>query len=239
MSTYGTSSPWTPPAEQREPVSEAPEYDATGDPAGTADAEEGSGDAALSGAAADDVVVVESVRTGEQAGEQGSAGYDAFGADVDGPPFRSTATSSTATSAMTAGGDAGDLTPPAADAAPADTALPDSAVPTGATPAASDNAAEWSEIKALFVDDPSTSVRRASALVERAVDGFMTSLRQRQDALSSWREGDAAGTEDLRVALRGYRGLFEQLEHMSGQFPAHSAGSSPGGPGTGRPVAGS
>lgn len=85
---------------------------------------------------------------------------------------------------------------------------------------AGDSAAEWSEIKALFVDDPAASVQRASALVERSVEGFMSSLRQRKESLGDWQEGDASGTEELRKALRGYRGLYDQLEQISGQLPS-------------------
>jgi hypothetical protein len=94
------------------------------------------------------------------------------------------------------------------------------------TAGAASSAAEWSEIKALFVDDPSDSVQRASALVERAVQGFMASLRQRQDSLRTWHEGDAAGTEELRTALRGYRNLLDQLEQMSGEFASSGVSGS-------------
>ena len=73
----------------------------------------------------------------------------------------------------------------------------------------------------MFVDDPGGSVRAASGLVEKAIEGLMTSVRQRQDSLAtSWQAGDAAGTEELRNALRGYRGLFDELDQMSRQFPA-------------------
>jgi hypothetical protein len=184
--------------------------------------EDGSQESPLSGAAVEEVVVVESVHTGDQ----GSADYSGPDAEGNEPPLAST----TASNAF-ASSDFGDLA-----AEPSDPALAESAVTSDPSPAAGDNAAEWSEIKALFVDDPSASVQRASALVQHALDDFMASLRQRQDALSSWREGDAAGTEDLRVALRGYRGLFDQLEAMSGQLPAQSAGQGPAEAGDGRPV---
>jgi len=119
------------------------------------------------------------------------------------------------------GAPASDANGTVADSSFADSAASDSAVSDGLP--GDGSAAEWSEIKALFVDDPGTSVQRASGLVERAVEGFMTSLRQRQDSLGSWQEGDATGTEELRKALRGYRSLFDQLEQMSGQFPSRSA----------------
>ncbi len=82
-------------------------------------------------------------------------------------------------------------------------------------------AEQWREVKAMFVDDPSGSVRAASGLVEKAVEELMASVRERQESLaSSWQAGDAAGTEELRNALRGYRGLFDELDQMSRQLPA-------------------
>lgn len=79
----------------------------------------------------------------------------------------------------------------------------------------------WSEVKAMFVDDPAESVKRAAGLVERAVDDLMASVRQRQEALDSpWESGVATGTEELRNALRAYRSLFEQLDQLSSEFPA-------------------
>ena len=92
----------------------------------------------------------------------------------------------------------------------------------GGTPAGPGNGAEqWSEIKALFVDDPSGSVKAACGLVEKAIEGLMASVRQRQDSLlaSIWQAGDAAGTEELRNALRSYRGMFDVVDQISRQFP--------------------
>jgi hypothetical protein len=86
----------------------------------------------------------------------------------------------------------------------------------GTTPGGSE---QWSEIKALFVDDPSASVKLAAGMVERAVDGLMASVRQRQTALDSpWQAGVASGTEELRNALQAYRGMFEQLDLLSSQL---------------------
>jgi hypothetical protein len=86
----------------------------------------------------------------------------------------------------------------------------------------------WSEVKAMFVDDPGESVRLASALVERAIENLMTSLRQHQESLRSWEADDSAGTEELRNALRGYRGLFEELDGMAGQLRSGRARVSDG-----------
>jgi len=106
-------------------------------------------------------------------------------------------------------------------------------VPSASTPAdaaaeepsvadASGNGAErWSEIKAIFVDDPGESVKLASAMVERAMENLMTALRERQDSLASWQANDtAADTEELRKALRSYQSLFDELDGVSGHFRA-------------------
>jgi hypothetical protein len=76
----------------------------------------------------------------------------------------------------------------------------------------------WSEIKAMFVDDPANSVKLASGLVDRAINDLVNSLRERQHSLASWEDGDGTDTEGLRNVLRSYRSLFEQLEGMSGEF---------------------
>jgi hypothetical protein len=87
-----------------------------------------------------------------------------------------------------------------------------------ATGAPGADAGPWSEIKAMFVDDPGESVKRASGMVERAMENLMISLRDRQESLASWQENDATGTEELRNALRGYQSLFDQLDGMSDRF---------------------
>ncbi len=188
MDTYGTRAPWSSSSGEDEPPgSPAPASSpASGYLQGRPEGDQVAADGgpATTAPAADDVVVVESVHTGDQ----GIADYGMAEADTE-----------------------------------ADTGAPTSAA-GGTTTSAGDRTAEWSEIKALFVDDPSASVRRASSLVEQAVEEFMSALRQRQDSLSAWHEGDATATEDLRKALRGYRGLFDQLEQVSAQFPSGSAG---------------
>ncbi|MGN6793949.1 MAG: hypothetical protein ACTHJW_16300 [Streptosporangiaceae bacterium] len=80
----------------------------------------------------------------------------------------------------------------------------------------------WSEIKAMFVDDPAESVKLASGMVEHAIENLMASLRQRHESLASSDAHNSAGTEELRNALRGCRSLFEQLEGISAQLRAGS-----------------
>jgi hypothetical protein len=104
---------------------------------------------------------------------------------------------------------------PAAADAPAVT--PDAPAATPDAPAVALDAQQWSEIKAMFVDDPGESVKLASGLVEQAIENLVSSLRQRHDSLSSWESGDASDTEGLRNVLRSYRSLYDQLDGMSSQ----------------------
>jgi hypothetical protein len=70
----------------------------------------------------------------------------------------------------------------------------------------------WREIQVGFVDEPRESVAQADALVadlmQRLAAGF-SDERQRLEA--QWDRGDDVSTEDLRVALRRYRGFFDRL----------------------------
>jgi hypothetical protein len=109
------------------------------------------------------------------------------------------------------------------DAAAATTADTAAAPAAGGTTLGSQG---WSEIKAMFVDDPGESVKLASRLVERAINDLVTSLNERQDSLASWEDGDGSDTEGLRNVLRSYRSLFEQIEGMSGQFGFGKANAS-------------
>lgn len=77
----------------------------------------------------------------------------------------------------------------------------------------------WSEIQALFVDDPRGSVERA---LEAAHGGLMTVisvLRLQRDSIPAAETGsyDAASgdTERLRVALRSCRTFWQDLAELS------------------------
>jgi hypothetical protein len=74
--------------------------------------------------------------------------------------------------------------------------------------------AAWSEILAMFVDDPRASVELAARLVDDSVEAHVTSLKeQQQSLLSGWR-GDGSQTEDLRVALQHYRAFWTRLTDL-------------------------
>jgi hypothetical protein len=109
---------------------------------------------------------------------------------------------------------------------PADSTPPE---PSGALPpAASGSQAatparnpEWSEIKALFVDDPRASVVRASELIEKAIGDLADSLRSGRASLvpAAGLGTSAPDTERLRLALRSYLTVFDDLERIWGGLP--------------------
>jgi len=73
---------------------------------------------------------------------------------------------------------------------------------------------EWSDVLAMFVDDPRGSVAEASELVDEAINALITAARGRQASLAaSWQAQDA-DTEQLRIALRGYRTFWTSVTQL-------------------------
>jgi hypothetical protein len=104
----------------------------------------------------------------------------------------------------------------------------------GASGAAGGGTERWSEIKALFVDEPGESVQAASEMVDRAIENLMSALRQRQESMASWEADGSADTEELRNALRDYQRLFDQLDQMSRQLSGRKVRSVQPGPAPGQ-----
>lgn len=75
----------------------------------------------------------------------------------------------------------------------------------------------WHDILLGFIDDPRGSVAEAADLVEADVTSLIALLSRRRDAMAqSWQAEKSsadpgAATEDLRVALRGYRDFARQI----------------------------
>ena len=70
----------------------------------------------------------------------------------------------------------------------------------------------WTDVQALFVDEPRRAVEEADALVAEAITvlaGVFADERQRLEG--QWSGGGDASTEDLRQALRRYRSFFDRL----------------------------
>ncbi len=107
--------------------------------------------------------------------------------------------------------DAVELPDAAVGSIPATPASVDTALkPTTVAPELADE--RWHEVLASFVDDPQASVTAAAALVDEQVSSLIELLRQRQAAIrTSTGPGQQDNTEDLRLALRGYRDFGSQL----------------------------
>ncbi len=72
--------------------------------------------------------------------------------------------------------------------------------------------ARWREVQTAFVDDPKRAVQDADMLVAELMRELASAFSERKRVLEDqWREGTDAETEDLRLALRGYRSFVDQL----------------------------
>jgi len=65
----------------------------------------------------------------------------------------------------------------------------------------------WRELAATFVDEPKAAVREAESLVGKLMDELKDHLDEQKRSLS----GDRTDTEELRIALRRYRSLADQI----------------------------
>ncbi|MBT2225012.1 hypothetical protein [Nonomuraea sp. NEAU-A123] len=75
----------------------------------------------------------------------------------------------------------------------------------------------WRDLQATFVDDPREAMERADGLVEEIVITLTGSLTTRTSELRDrWKNADQSDTEQLRLALRDYKAMLEQLLAMSG-----------------------
>lgn len=70
----------------------------------------------------------------------------------------------------------------------------------------------WEQVQAAFVDEPRTAVERADALVGEVTELVARRFAEERARLEGhWSSGGAPDTEELRIALRRYRALFEVL----------------------------
>ncbi|WP_234402057.1 hypothetical protein [Thermobifida halotolerans] len=78
--------------------------------------------------------------------------------------------------------------------------------------------ARWRRIQSDFVDDPHASVAAADSLVGEVIEQLTARLNERKRRIESgWQRRSEGGsdTERLRVALREYRSLLDQLTAVS------------------------
>src|SRR5437868_14167883 len=70
----------------------------------------------------------------------------------------------------------------------------------------------WERIQTEFVDEPRRSVQQADELVATVARRLTEVFGDEKNRLEqAWAKGDDVSTEDLRMALRRYRSLFERL----------------------------
>ena len=70
----------------------------------------------------------------------------------------------------------------------------------------------WDSVQIGFVDDPRQAVRQADELVAQVMKTLAASFSEQRSRLEAGlTQGDQANTEDLRMALRGYRSFFQRL----------------------------
>lgn len=75
----------------------------------------------------------------------------------------------------------------------------------------------WEGIQGTFIDDPHRAVEQADNLVDRVLSKLMERLTEERDDLARrWDTGgEPVSTEELRLALKGYRSLLDQLLSVS------------------------
>jgi len=72
--------------------------------------------------------------------------------------------------------------------------------------------ARWKDIQAEFVEEPTTAVRQADALVAELMQRLATMFTaERAELEGRWAGSTEVSTEDLRQGLRRYRSFFERL----------------------------
>jgi hypothetical protein len=72
--------------------------------------------------------------------------------------------------------------------------------------------ARWDKAQGMFVDEPRKAVEDADALVATAVKRIAELFADERAKLEKqWDRGGEVSTEDLRQALRRYRGFFDRL----------------------------
>ncbi|NED56497.1 hypothetical protein G3I24_37155, partial [Micromonospora aurantiaca] len=96
-------------------------------------------------------------------------------------------------------------------ARPAPGAVPADAATLFAPEAAQGFRDRWRDVQLRFVDDPRAAVGEAESLVEEAIEALSTALREQRTRLGAWQESGSTDTEQLRVAVRGYRDFLDRV----------------------------
>lgn len=76
----------------------------------------------------------------------------------------------------------------------------------------------WPAIQSMFVDDPRRAVEQAAKVTSTALADLITAAKEQERTLRSDWQPDRTGTEELRVALRGYRDLAGRIASLTRGF---------------------
>jgi hypothetical protein len=70
----------------------------------------------------------------------------------------------------------------------------------------------WLSVQSGFIDAPQQAVRNADGLVREILAAVSQKVEgARRNLEAQWDRGEEASTETLRLALQGYRALFDRL----------------------------
>ena len=76
----------------------------------------------------------------------------------------------------------------------------------------------WPAIQSMFVDDPRRAVEQAAQVTSTALADLITAAKEQERTLRNDWQPDRTGTEELRVALRGYRDLSARIASLTRGF---------------------
>lgn len=83
--------------------------------------------------------------------------------------------------------------------------------PLFAEPIAAEFRSQWDEVQRGFVDDPGQAVKAGDELVTRVIQSLAQSFSTQGRQFDHNAGAERDSTENLRIALRKYRSLFERL----------------------------
>lgn len=72
----------------------------------------------------------------------------------------------------------------------------------------------WREVQLRFVDDPRGAATEAEALLAEVLDVLTEALAMRKAEMDAWGTIENLDTEEMRMAIRRYRDLLDQLLDM-------------------------
>jgi hypothetical protein len=78
-------------------------------------------------------------------------------------------------------------------------------------PVAAEFRSRWDEVQRGFVDDPGQAVKAGDELVTQVIQSLAQSFSAQRRQFDGNVEAERDSTENLRIALRRYRSLFERL----------------------------